>query len=310
MNGRLLKNFVSILTSLVFCTYSMALMADGDDTGRDDKQVYHLYNNVDLISTIKIQYDKPRIVIKSVFPRLALHEDDNGSNENATNLDNINTNISVLVDQAILDFKQYVHDNVSAQQALKKLKIRNDFYLDYNASFIKPNRTPIISIRFSTQGVVTGMAHPYHRYFVFNYDLESEENMTLDDLFEPDSDYLTVLSNYASSKLNRKLEDKQLITKGTAPVAENFKLWNLKSNGLLVTFDEGQVAPSYLGAQTILIPFSALKEIIASDSPLHKCVEKKRCGTDILTGGFIDEANNSRAINTRHRRLNPILSQR
>lgn len=306
--------FISGLLCILFTLPVWASKATDDDTGRDDRQIFHLYNNIDLVSTIKVQYDKPRIVVKSVFPQLETDDGDIGVkvDSSAPDIDGINEQIDMMVQEAISDFKTYVNENSALQNTMQRKKVRNDFYLDYAASFIRPNRTPIISIRFSMQGMVTGLAHPYHHHFVLNYDLKNDEEIELSDLFKPDSDYLTVLSNYASGKLDKRLTDKELIAKGTAPLEENYKNWNIKANGLLITFDEAQVGPSYLGAQTVLIPFAILSEVLLPESPIGKCaIKKKRCGADLLlTGGFIDEADNSRAIDTRHRRLNPILSQR
>jgi hypothetical protein len=155
------------------------------------------------------------------------------------------------------------------------------------------------------------MAHPYHHHFVLNYDLNNNEKINLDDLFSPDADYLPVLSSYTSSVLNRRLRDKQMIADGTAPKPENFKNWNIKPNGLLFTFDEYQVAPYVNGAQTVLVPYSILKKMIDPDSLIANCVtNKKRCSrSNVLTGGFIDEAINLRAINPHHRLFSPTLSK-
>lgn len=303
--------FSFALLGLLFSLPVSANTSD-DDTGIDDRQVFHLYNNLDLVSTIKIQYDKPRIVVKSVFPQL---EGDNpsdfDSDSTETDIETINSQISDLVQEAISEFKDYVNQNIDLQKDLARKKVRNNFYLDYSASFIRLRSTPILSIRFNTQGMVTGMAHPYHRHFVLNYDLKNDEELSLDDLFNPGSDYLRLLSEYANTRLSKRLQENQLIAKGIEPNEDNFKNWNIKTNGLLFTFDEGQVAPYYLGAQTILVPYSILKEVIATSSPIAKCGSKKSCGSDLLlTGGFIDEADNSSTIKTRHRHLNPILSQR
>lgn len=305
---------LTAMSLLTLAPSSMATDASDDDTGRDDKQVYHLYNNISLLSALKIQYDKPRIVIKSVYPQLQTEDPDESTTDETqadatTDIDTFNDRVTTLVQQAIADFKNYVTENNPLQQTLKKR--RNDFYLDYASSFVRPNRTPIISIRFSTQGVVTGMAHPYHSHFVLNYDLKNATELQLSDIFKPGSDYLTVMANYANPKLARRLKD-DFIPTGTNPTDENYKVWNIKANGLLITFDEGKVAPYYQGAQTVLIPYPVLAEVISPDSPLSKCTtNKRRCNADvILTGGFIDEADNSRVSDTHHGILNPILSQR
>lgn len=287
---------------------SAPLFADDsadDSTGKDDTQVYPIYDDVELVSSLKIQYDKPRIVIKSVYPELQ-------SDTLKDSVEAFNQLVIDLIQDKIEEFKTDVTSNLQSQQQLPKYQRRNDLYLDYDASFIQSGKNPIISIRFSSQGYVAGMAHPYHHHFVVNYDLNNNEQLTLDDIFSPDADYLPVLSNYTSSVLDRRLKDKHLIIEGTAPTPDNFKNWNLKPNGILITFDENQVAPYIQGAQTVLVPFTLLKKWIDPDSPIAGCVtSKKRCSrSNVLTGGFIDEAvNNLRAINPHHRLLRPTLSK-
>ncbi|HEX4045792.1 MAG TPA: RsiV family protein, partial [Gammaproteobacteria bacterium] len=155
-------------------------------------------------------------------------------------------------------------------------------------------------------------AHPYHHHFVLNYDLKNNQPLELGMLFNPNADYLTVLSTYTQMTLsNRHLPDKEMIAAGTAPKPENFRNWNIKPNGLLITFDEYQVAPYVNGTQTVLVPYSFLKSILNPTSPVTACViHKKQCSrSNLLTGGFIDEALNLKRINSQHGGFNPTLSK-
>lgn len=137
--------------------------------------------------------------------------------------------------------------------------------------------------------------------------MDSGEKLVLADLFKEGSAYYERLSQLSRQALARKLKNKELIQAGTEPSPENFKNWNLKPRGLALTFDKSHVAPYVYGAQTILIPYRALEDILDPDSVISECLaHPARCKrSKILTGGFIDEA-----INTHHRRLNPILSLR
>jgi hypothetical protein len=44
--------------------------------------------------------------------------------------------------------------------------------------------------------------------------------------------------------------------------------WNITSNGLVIIFDEFQVAPYVPGPQTVTIPYSELKTLIDPKGPL------------------------------------------
>lgn len=305
--GKNMKKFVLLFLILGFLnpSFVLASSASDDSTGRDDTQIFHVYGDVDLISTLKFQYGRPRIVIKSVYPQLASDEPNEG-------VDAFNQLVLDLIDKKISAYKKQVEENQEAQKNIPKAQLKNDLYLDYDASFIQSGKRPIISIRFSVQGYIGGMAHPYHHHFVLNYDLDNREQIDLNDLFKPDTDYLETLSDFTRSVLSRRLHDQHQIMEGTTPSADNFKNWNIKPNGLLITFDEYQVAPYIYGAQTVLVPYSVLKQIIDPDSPIAACVmNKRRCArNNLLTGGFIDEASNMRTINSHHRLFNPLLSKR
>lgn len=141
--------------------------------------------------------------------------------------------------------------------------------------------------------------------------MHNGQEVTLADLFQPNSDYLTVLSNYTKDALMKRLQDKNLIAEGTAPKEDNFKIWNVNPRGLLITFDEAQVAPYVYGTQSVLVPYSVLKPIIKPKSAISACATYRfRCiQNHVLTGGFIDEAANAPRANSHHRLLNPVLRQ-
>ncbi len=270
-----------------------------DTTGRDDTQVYHVYDNIDLVSTMKFKYgSKPKIMIKYVYPQLEVDSDSAISN---AGVDNFNQLVMNLIQKEIADFQQQVSAQNPARQQHK-----NELVIDYDTSVIKADDEHLISIRFSIQQSISGMVHPYHYHRVLNFNLDNNEVITLADLFTPNSDYLDLLSKYSQYALGRRLSDKQMIATGTTATAAHFANWNIKPNGLLITFDDYQVAPYVNGAQTILVPYGVLKEIVAADSPVEYCLNHRRkcASSNLLTGGFIDEA-----INAPHRFLNPILGK-
>lgn len=292
----------------VFATFPAFADAADDDSGLEDSMTFHVYDDVDLVSTLKFEYGKPRIIIKSVYPQLASETDHDGVNSfNETSLQ--------IVQDEIAKFRSIVKSNAAVQKKMAKGTVANNLYIDYNTSYIKPNRDHIISIRFSVQGFSSGDAYPFHDHIAFNYNLDKGQRIELSDLFIPNSNYLDVLSAYTSKSLERQLKVKNMIADGTAPKPENFQIWNLKPNGLLITFNESQVAPRVLGSQSILVPYSALSQVIAPDSPIDDCMKHNtKCArNNLLTGGFIDEAANTKGVsaeiaaNSNHSRLNPIL---
>lgn len=311
-----------ILKVLFILTLSMSSIADAeiDDSPVDNKSTYHINENVDLVAAHDIQYEKPKIMIKMVFPRLsstdnAVHNSKNNEDDNefedsfnesniSTSVNTFNESVAQIIKEEIGYFKEKVAAAEDYQKTLEKSKVKNRLTIDYNSAIMNLDAMPIISIRFVMQAYITGMAHPYRRYRTLNFDLESGAVILLADLFQPDSNYLQTLSQFVNNELAKKIRGTSPLSEGTAPLADNFRNWNINPSGLRFTFDEATVAPYVFGSQTILVPYSALKEDINPQSVLGRCLEhRRRCMRDpLLTGGFIDEA-----ANTKHRRLNPAL---
>lgn len=294
--------FFKDIILFVLCIF-VILSARADDygdnnDGRDKIPIYHVYDDINLISALKFKYGTHNLVMKSVYPQLE-------SGDDTVGIDAFNQQVLTILDDVMTQFKNNVIQNQQLQKKIKK-SAKNSLYIDYSTSAIKSGTHHIISILFSIQGYIAGMAHPYHYHRVLNYDLDESEEIQLEDLFNPDTNYLDMLSNYTHDALSQKFTNSQTLVNGTAPKHANFKNWNIKSNGLLITFEEYQVAPSVHGTQSVLIPYSALKSIISSDSLIWNCVKNSRkCArNNLLTGGFIDQA-----TNTRHRSFNPVFSK-
>ena len=55
---------------------------------------------------------------------------------------------------------------------------------------------------------------------------------------------------------------------GAGPHADNYRAWAITKKGLWITFDPYQVAAYAAGPQYVLVPYSALKDIIKPDGPI------------------------------------------
>lgn len=306
-----------IIILVMCCSFfmPMALANDSadDDTASDNPHLMHLYNNINMISRIKYEYGKPRIFVKAVYPSFmdgnALDEGFDGSGESDegqhryvdltdeptdggnASIDHLNALVLQRIADQIQTFRQEVTTNQADVSGLPK-SIKNNLYIDYDAAVVRVGHNHLISIRFSLQAFVAGMAHPFHYHDVLNYDTQSNEAIDLAALFKPDSHYLAFLADYTRKVLTGRLTDVSLVASGTTPTAEHFRTWNLKPRGLLITFDQGQVAPYVEGAEAVLIPYATLKSIVSPDAPIVLCTtHPARCNRGaFVSGGFIDEA--------------------
>lgn len=169
-------------------------------------------------------------------------------------------------------FKNYVQLDLAHAQTLPEEERRNSLTIDYDIDLIKAGSTSIITVRFNMEGMQAGRAHPYHQHEVFNFDLNTGKLLSLKDLFKPRKNYLKIFSAYSKQQLSTKLTDKFMIDDGTAPNEKNYQNWNLEEDGILITFDEYQVAPYVAGAQEVTVPYSLLKNIMSPASPMMICV--------------------------------------
>ena len=284
------KYFYSLVWFLVFLMMT-PVFADEmeDDSGVDNQPIYSINQEMSLIPTVKYQYGKSKVTIKSVYPVLV-------SDEENENIDEFNQLVLDFIREEASYFKQQVADNAALQKNLPaSMEKKNDLNIDFDTTVINTRSRPIISVRFSIQGYMAGMAHPSHRHRVLNFDLGMGQQIELMDLFKSDSHYLYFLADYSNKILSKQLRDKQMIEEGTAPLPAHYQNWNINARGILITFDEPQVAPSVYGTQTVLIPYSELKDFISPDSLLAICLQhKKRClGNHVSTGGFSEDAVNS-----------------
>jgi hypothetical protein len=130
----------------------------------------------------------------------------------------------------------------------------------------------IYSLKFTMAGYFDGAAHPYHYNKTLNYDLEAGQQLRLADLFLPDADPLPLIAEICKTELSKRDIAFDSFSTGADPTDENYRNWNITPDGLLITFDEYQVAPYAAGPQTVLIPYSQLSAIIKPDGPLARFI--------------------------------------
>jgi hypothetical protein len=63
------------------------------------------------------------------------------------------------------------------------------------------------------------------------------------------------------------------IEKGAAAKADNYQGWTLTKKGLGIEFDPYQVGPYAAGPQSVLVPYSNLKDIINPEGPIGQFVK-------------------------------------
>ena len=150
-------------------------------------------------------------------------------------------------------------------------------YLDLEYS-VTLATNDLVSVWFGIGTYFEGAAHPNHNAISFNYDLRTGRQLKLADLFKPNSDYLKVVSDFAINDLTEQLgemtaggePDTDWIREGAGPKEENYQSWNLSPKGLEINFNAYQVAPYVAGPHEVVIPLSALKDVLDPNGPLGR----------------------------------------
>lgn len=118
------------------------------------------------------------------------------------------------------------------------------------------------SLKLDFSFYADGAAHPGLYSITLNYDLGQGKELALSDLFLPNSNYLEVISNYCMAELSKQPFFDVPFSEGAQPSPENYRNWNLTPDGLMITFDEYQVAPYAAGPQKVIVPYSELQAVI------------------------------------------------
>jgi len=148
--------------------------------------------------------------------------------------------------------------------------------IGYNISLATDD---LISTQFNIGTYFQRAAHPNSNSRVLNYDLKAGKLLKLGDLFKPGTRYLQTISSYSIKDLKKQSQSKgdllldEEIERGAGADPKNYQSWVITKKGLGITFDSYQVAPHAAGPQYVLIPYSALKDIVKPDGPLGPFVK-------------------------------------
>jgi hypothetical protein len=210
-----------------------------------------LYLSVTLGTVPKMELGKsPSYTIDVQVPVLQGSDDPRATN--------FNNEMTLLVQREIGVFK----DNV---RELAPVPMSNGSTLTGKYTlFSAPGN--ILSLKLEFMRYIAGSAHPSTYSRTVTYDLEAGSDVSLNQLFRNGSAYLQVISDYCVAQLTPKIPG--LFNNGLDPTTNNYQSWNITPNGLLITFDEYQVAPYALGPQQVVLPYTELKAIIDPQGPL------------------------------------------
>ena len=116
-----------------------------------------------------------------------------------------------------------------------------------------------------------GAGSGYEQDFYYTIDLNTGKRMKLSDLFIEGSEYRTVISDNIKEQMKKQmaedenvyywLDDKEVPEWNFEKIPENVSFYVNENNELVICFNEGDVAPMYMGTVEFVIPNDALSGV-------------------------------------------------
>jgi hypothetical protein len=247
------------------------------DKGADKKTAFSLHEepialsgNVEVVSKpIKENNKKLVYEIAAQYPQIT-----GGSNPN---FEKFNQTVRGSVVKKIAEFKKDMAPKPD-EEPRPEDSMGSDLDISYEIALAQDD---LVSVLLFVSSYYQGAAHPNGYSEVVNFDLKNGKLLKLADLFKPGTKYLQALSAYCVADLKKQSKakgeagmlDDSSITNGAAPALKNYHSWTIKKQGLGVEFDPYQVGPYAAGAQSVVIPYSAIKDLINPDGPLGQFVK-------------------------------------
>jgi hypothetical protein len=122
----------------------------------------------------------------------------------------------------------------------------------------------LISLRLTHSVMAVGQMHPIDYYETINYNLSRGRPFSERDVFK--KGYLNVLSSFSRKHVRDNYEmdytTDEWLKEGTTPKRDNFPNWNVVPEGILISFEDYQIASHAFGQLELIVPYGELKGVL------------------------------------------------
>lgn len=133
-----------------------------------------------------------------------------------------------------------------------------DFMASYEKGLTNENIISVVIQIYS----FTGGAHGATTYKQINYDVKNKKEIKLADIFVGQKDYLQKISDFCVADLTKQINEKagegsaqsSWISDGAGPKEENFSVFLINKDNIIIYFPQYQVAAYALGSFTVIMP--------------------------------------------------------
>lgn len=239
-----------------------------NEKGSDKKTAFSLHEepvaftgDVELVSKqIKENNKKLMYEVSAQYPEF--------SGGNNPNFEKFNQAARALVTKKVAGFKKDMAPTED-EEPRPENSMGSNLNIGYTLMLAQDD---LVSVKFDVGSYYQGAAHPNSYSDVINFDLKNGKQLKLSDLFKPGSKFLPAIADYSIADLKKQGKEKGLtdeeIQNGAAPLAKNYQSWIITKKGVGITFDAYQVGPYAAGPQFVMVPYSALKDVINPEGPI------------------------------------------
>ncbi|MGN0312521.1 MAG: RsiV family protein [Lachnospiraceae bacterium] len=160
----------------------------------------------------------------------------------------INEQIALITDRIVAEFKANTKDDVGYQNVMVKSEVIESTEDYFTLKLI------------CYQGAGSGAEWDYY----YTIDLSTGEQMKLSDLFVEDSEYLQLISDNIKEQMRQQMEEdpdvsywvdeEEIPEWNFEEITEDVNFYLNKDENIVICFDEGEVAPMYMGCVEFEIP--------------------------------------------------------
>ncbi len=212
---------------------------------------------VKVVTFRNYQYEGERNMADIDTPKLVL-EDETTDSSVQDNLeqttDNINSEIERITDDLVKDFKENLEEEQGYQDIIVKSEVVTSTKDYFTLKLI------------CYQGAGSG----YQWNYYYTIDLNTGERLQLIDIFKEGADFITPISDNIKKQMEEQMAADENVYYWLNDEMEEFNFKSItnetsfyldKNNDVIISFDEGDVAPMYMGPVEFKIPADILKDI-------------------------------------------------
>jgi hypothetical protein len=138
-----------------------------------------------------------------------------------------------------------------------------------------------VSLLSTEEFYTLGAVHPAHGRLTFIFDKKTKTLVEPPLLFNTTSDYLKILSTLSKASFDERKKtttdapviDTSSTNNGFDPINSNFSKMLPTPEGLVIYFDEYQIAPYADGPQEVVIPYEKLRDVIDKNGVLGEMIK-------------------------------------